>query len=683
MLVRTGLKIPPLTSGVRGLEAGTVKVGKKVGRSVYLHRAALSALPEAGRTLVSAAARVAAWDAWNVVRVEEGGRVSLLEYESFEEHPFPALLESRLVDVDSKVARRDYRASVNPPILHRKELLLPPDHPRIAEFAALTAALEAKGLFDDANRIGTRQAWAVRLREAGVALDGHSLVREPAPLRHAPVLRHKTAIARQRLSVPMQSLVRAGIVAEGRSVFDFGCGRGDDVAALASAGVEASGWDPHWRPDAELKAADVVNLGFVLNVIERPEERVETARKAFALAQVCLCVGVMLVGKGNVFGLKRLGDGYVSNRGTFQKYFTQAEIKGLLERALGLEAIAAAPGVFFVFRDKIEEQRFLARRLRQARDVSSLIRVVPPARPRPPKAERAPRQPQVSVAERNRDTLASLWTLALDLGRPPAEEELPADLATAVAERVGTVKRAFGMAERLLGEPANLERARVARTADLAVYFALNHFNRRQAYGELPPELRRDVKAFFGSLKDAEVAGRDLLFSLGRPESIGAACREAAASGLGHLDGDHSLSVDARLINRLPPSLRAYIGCAEKLYGAVDTADVLKVHIGSSKLTLLRYEGYADVPLPRLIERTKIKLKDVDWDEFAYGEGEQRVLVLKSLLMSPDLPGYEAQVAFDRKVRASMPEIEGPAALPKVAVERTLRRLLTKGNIAP
>ena len=643
--------------------------GKRVGRSVYLHRSALPAISNTGREAVSRAAFAAGWDAWNVVRLEDGGRISLLEYESFDDVPFPALLESRLVDVDGRTARRDYQASANPPILHRKELLLPNGYPRAAEFAALTAELEARGLFDGANRIGTQEAWAAKLKSAGVSIVGHSVAELGAAKSLPEVARHKTAIARQRLSVPMQALVRAGIVDEGRSVFDFGCGRGDDVAALTSVGIEASGWDPHWRPDAKIAEADVVNLGFVLNVIERPEERVETARRALALARVCLCVGVMLVGKGSVAGLRRLGDGFISNRGTFQKYFTQAEIKGLLERTLGLEAIAAAPGVFFFFRDKIEEQRFLARRHRQARDISVLVQAVPPPRPRLRKAERVPRSPRLSVAERNRDILSSLWAISLDLGRMPLEEELPADLAAAVAEGVGSVKRAFSMAERLVGGASDLGRARDARIADLTVYFALNLFNRRQAYGELPPELQRDVKAFFGSLKDAEVAGRELLFSLGKAEAIGSACREAAVSGLGHLDGDHSLLVDARLADRLPASLRAYIGCAEKLYGSVGGAHALKIHIGSGKLTLLRYEGYADTPLPRLVERVKIKLKDVDWDEFAYTDGDQaRVLVMKSLLMSPDLPGYAEQEEFDRKIKAVFPNVVGPTDIPKAAI---------------
>ena len=651
---------------------GGAKVGKRVGRSIYLHRSALPFIPDDRKAVVEVAARNAGWDAWNVVRLEDGGRVSLLEYQAFEDIPFPALLESRLVDIDGRVARRDFRSSGNPPILHRKELLLPPGNPRVPEYAALTAELESKGLFEDANRIGTRQVWEARLNQAGIVLVGHSIAK--APTKPLPeVARHKTAIARQRLSVPMQALVRAGLLLEGRTVFDYGCGRGDDVAALGSAGIDARGWDPHWRTDAELAEAEIVNLGFVLNVIERPEERIETARRAFSLARVCMCVGVMLVGKGNVAGLRRLGDGYLSNRGTFQKYFTQAEIKVLLERALGLEAIAAAPGVFFIFKDKIEEQRFLAGRLKQDREAASLIRrATPPPRPRPPRAERAARQPRLTVAERNRDLLAAFWSTVLELGRMPVEEELPPGLMPAVVEGLGSAKRAFVAAEKLFGGDGGLEAARQARVSDLSVYFALNLFNKRQAYGELPPELQRDVRAFFGSLKDADAAGRALLFSLGRLETVEIACREAASKGLGHM-GDRFLLLDARLANRLPTPLRAYIGCAEKLYGSVDRADVIKVHIGSGKLTLLRYSRYADTPLPRLVERVKINLKEQDWDEFGYGD-EDRVLVLKSLLMSPDLPGHEAQARFDAGVRVSLPELEGPTDLPREAVARALGR---------
>ena len=89
---------------------------------------------------------------------------------------------------------------------------------------------------------------------------------------------------------------RHGLLRSGITFFDYGCGRGGDVAALNAEGIAASGWDPHYLPDAPTIPADVVNLGFVVNVIEDPAERIEAITKAFKLAQTVLAVGVMLYG---------------------------------------------------------------------------------------------------------------------------------------------------------------------------------------------------------------------------------------------------------------------------------------------------------------------------------------------------------------------------------------------------
>ena len=61
---------------------------------------------------------------------------------------------------------------------------------------------------------------------------------------------------------------------ENSEVLDYGCGQGDDIIALKSAGYNAEGWDPYYRPDPSLlKKADITNLGFVLNVIEDLEDK--------------------------------------------------------------------------------------------------------------------------------------------------------------------------------------------------------------------------------------------------------------------------------------------------------------------------------------------------------------------------------------------------------------------------
>ena len=67
--------------------------------------------------------------------------------------------------------------AANPPILHRKETFLTPDHPQHARFARLTAQEEKHGLLDDPATIGTRDGWQARLNAAGFALRGHRLIK--------------------------------------------------------------------------------------------------------------------------------------------------------------------------------------------------------------------------------------------------------------------------------------------------------------------------------------------------------------------------------------------------------------------------------------------------------------------------------------------------------------------------
>src|ERR1700744_3469035 len=96
------------------------------------------------------------------------------------------------------------------------------------------------------------------------------------PQPQTVVLRHKTAIRRGDFSRPVKCLLRDGLIGKDVTFFDYGCGRGEDVNLLVNDGVPATGWDPAFRPDAQLSEADAVNLGYVINVIEKPDERSAT-----------------------------------------------------------------------------------------------------------------------------------------------------------------------------------------------------------------------------------------------------------------------------------------------------------------------------------------------------------------------------------------------------------------------
>src|SRR6188472_846312 len=110
-------------------------LGKSIRGDVYVHVSALSELRPHVREQVQHAAthaKLAAETEFNVIKIYgQGTKISLLYYPEFFESPFPVLQRSCVVDVESgRIKLLHYDLSKNPPILHRKELLLPPDHPQ-------------------------------------------------------------------------------------------------------------------------------------------------------------------------------------------------------------------------------------------------------------------------------------------------------------------------------------------------------------------------------------------------------------------------------------------------------------------------------------------------------------------------------------------------------------------------
>lgn len=441
------------------------RVGKQVGDDLYVHVSAIDGMVDGGHRERVRAAIAALPDGAsqriNVAKINtRTARVSLLEYQAFDDDPFPALASSWTMrnGNGSSLVLRSYADSLNPPVLHRKELLVGPEHPSRAKWLAVTQAAEAIGLFDAPGVIGFQLNW-----QRAIAAKGYSLVGDEfLPLGNAAgeatvdlaesgvpsVRRHLTALARTAISAPVQLLLRHGLLAPERSFFDYGCGRGDDVTALTTEGFAASGWDPHYAPDRERVPADVVNAGFVINVIEDPAERVDVLHRAFTLTRGVLAVAVMLYGPESMG--RQFGDGVVTTRGTFQKYFNQAELKDLLEHVLHQEAFLVGPGIAFVFADKEWEQRFLASRYRR-QDVGARLlqlRARAPARVR----ERAVARPKPEDLEPTppHPLLVGLWRISLDLGRHPDDVEVP--MLLEVVAKFGGLHRALRKQDRLFDQ---------------------------------------------------------------------------------------------------------------------------------------------------------------------------------------------------------------------------------------
>ena len=81
--------------------------------------------------------------------------------------------------------------------------------------------------------------------------------------------------------------------------------------------------------------ADVVNLGYVINVIEDTTERCNTLRQAWDLCRNVLIVSAQILIAGRGSQQVEFGDGVLTRRGTFQKYFTQGELREYIETVSG------------------------------------------------------------------------------------------------------------------------------------------------------------------------------------------------------------------------------------------------------------------------------------------------------------------------------------------------------------
>ena len=345
------------------------RVGKLLPDALYVHVSALPALDPLLQAYESEARQVAvSIEAATLVKFStEKPSLSYLVYPNFDADPHPALKASIQVDLRShKVNHRNYSNTDNPFILHRKEHFVTADYPYYQQFAALTRQEEALGLLDHPRSIGTRLAWEQRLAQCKVAFQGHTLVHRAllnAQFTQVKIDRHKAAISRNDFSKPMRLALEGGLFNQQTTFFDYGCGQGGDLERVTKLGYASSGWDPYYRPDDALTTADVVNLGYVINVIESQTDRREALIKAWELTQQVLIVAEqVLIAQGN--SQIAYGDGVITTRNTFQKYYDQEELKLYIDQVLEVDAVPVALGIYFVFRDETQAQNFRAARFR-------------------------------------------------------------------------------------------------------------------------------------------------------------------------------------------------------------------------------------------------------------------------------------------------------------------------------
>ena len=436
--------------------------------------------------------------------------------------------------------------------------------------------------------------------------------------------RHLTALKRTDISRPVNCALRDGLLTQEASFFDYGCGHGDDVRRLRKRGFDCTAWDPVHLSSGERRESDVVNLGYVVNVIESPRERSETLLKAWDYAKKVMVVSARLDNELRTGAQDPYEDGVLTGRGTFQKFFDQQELREWIDDTLDENSIAAAPGVFYVFRSKTDRESFLASRFR-----------VRQAAPRIRRSD--------EIFEANREILEPLAQFLSDRGRLPDPSEL--EVAPLIAARIGSLRRAFGVIERVTGVE-DWHRVREERAQELLIYLGLVRFSGRPKASDLPLDLKLDVKAFFGTYKRACQQADALLFSAGDPSAIGAACKQSPVGKA----TPPALYIHVSALGRLPPVLRVYEGCARAYVGTVEGANVIKLHREEPKISYLSYPQFEAAPHPALAHSLAVHLQTFRLRETDYsGRDNPPILHRKEEFIPEDHPLREKFARLTRQ----------------------------------
>lgn len=601
-------------------------IGKKLPNALYVHISAIEKLAPPLRLHYERFSQIIAtgMDGANIIKFHtDRPKISYLFYPDFDTDPHPALLASVQINLENNeispmMRYRDYSNSDNPPILHRKETFVTSEYPRYQEFEQLTKAEEKLGLLDKTSSIGTRQGWMQWLQYQGVEIQGHRVVNENGDRssRIPKIERHRAAIVRTDLSRPVRFALAANLFTENTTFFDYGCGHGGDVTRIAERGYTSNGWDPFYFPNEPCIPADIVNIGYVINVIEQIEERAEALRKAWELTRQVLLVSAQILIDDEKQGKIAFGDGLITRHNTFQKYYEQEELKIYIDQIIGVDSIPVALGIYFVFRDENQAQNFRASRCR-SRISTPRIRT------------------QVKRFEDYKNLLAPLMAFVTDRGRLPVPGELPQEAEINFEFR--KITRAFDVILQAT-EAGEWDMIKQKRRSDLLLYLALSEFKDYVQFKDIEPVVQKDIKALFGSYKKAREEAEDILFSLGDLSVVAKCCEESA---IGH-KRPNALFIHVSALSELDYRLRIYEGCASRTIGRMDEVTLIKFHTKQPKISYLFYPDFDTDPHPKLHTSMHIDLRDLHVSYRDYSDSQDPpIWHRKETVLISNYPGYE------------------------------------------
>ncbi|KUM79303.1 DNA phosphorothioation-associated putative methyltransferase [Streptomyces curacoi] len=437
--------------------------------------------------------------------------------------------------------------------------------------------------------------------------------------------RRRTAIGRAVLSLPARQALADRQLLSGRTVLDYGCGRGDDVRALQRLECQVAGWDPFYCPEPQPRASDVVLLTYVLNVIEDPAERRRTLVRAWELASTLLVVSARLTWERSKVRGEEFGDGLLTTRQTFQHLYGAGELREYVQQATGVRVVSAAPGVVYAFKDDRARLDYLAHR------------VVPDT--------------QWLASQDTATAVSALVDFCERRGRLPLIEEMPPEVAQMLAH-LKPVELT-----RLVRDGADTGRmTEGARrsTLNALLYLAVQLFHGRGPFAGLPVALQQDVRSFFRSYKEACQRADRLLLKLRDDAYVRGAMHASAAGKL----TPTALYVHRRALERIPTVLRLYEHCASIAAGRPAKWTVAKLKHRGRAVSWLDYPDFDTDPHPRLASSYLVDLHTLEASHLSYAGSSNRPLLHRKheFLAADDADAARYRRLTEAEVRAGLYE---------------------------
>ena len=393
--------------------------------------------------------------------------------------------------------------------------------------------------------------------------------------------RQKTAILRRRISKPVQLLLEDKLLTEETTFFDYGCGKGEDLYFLSKMKLKANGFDRFFQPHNSKIKSDIVNLGFVINVIEDPMERISVLNDAFALAQDLLVVSVMIRDTVVQAGETEYGDGIITSWSTFQRYYTQREFRKYLEMNLNTQITVAGLGVFYIFKNPEWHQKYIESRVKISH--TSILS-------------------ELKLQEHNR--ILGEWLSAYhELGRLPSKSEFK-DYKY-IQRFYGTIEKAEESIRTELGEETFRENTRKRKErVIIEICKTITKNNGLPKKKDLSLSTQSDIQMLFSSFTDAINTSMSELKSL---SDLSIVSKYINQSSVGKILPD-DIYIHRDSLEYAPEMLQILIELAKIILPSDIDYNIIKIARNSWHVTFLYYPTFMEEAHPSLYHSMKVLL---------------------------------------------------------------------------